>query len=106
MPFLRTFIAHPLERQPDVLVRSRPGMPIEAKTLGEAIAIAAGYFGVRITLHDERDWFRIYGMPEDKRNYTLVGITIYRGKEWISLNQDLSFPLLESDCVGISVLTD
>jgi hypothetical protein len=55
---------HPLECQPDTQVRSQAGMPIVAKTLGEAVAVAANYFGVRIVPHDPPKWFRVYGSPD------------------------------------------
>jgi len=40
MPFLRTLILHPLERQADALVRSRSGLLFVAKTLCEAVVVA------------------------------------------------------------------
>jgi hypothetical protein len=105
MPFLRTLIMHPLEREPDAQVRSRAGMPIVAKTLGAAVAVAANYFGVRIVPHDPPKWFRVYGSPDCRAEYMLVDIHVYRDKQTICPKQDLSFPLLESDIVGIGVLT-
>lgn len=104
MPFLRTFIVHPLEKLADAPVRSRPGMQIEAKTLGEAVTVAANYFGVRIVPHDPPKWFRIYGSPSSTAEYMLVDIHVYRGQQNICPKQDLSFPLLESDIVSIGVL--
>jgi hypothetical protein len=104
MPFLRTFIRHPREEEQGAVVRSFPGLPINAKTLGEALVIAEEYFGVRIKPHNERDWFRIYGMPGAVRDYLVVGINIFRDRDRICVNQDLSFPLLDSDRVSISVL--
>ena len=105
MPFLRTLIMHPLERQSDALVRSRPGLPIVAQTLGEAVAVAADYFRVRIVPHDPPKWFRIYDMPDSTaEDYMLVDIHVLRGGQNICIKQDLSFPLLESDVVSIGVL--
>ena len=104
MPFLRTLIMHPKERQPDALVRSRSGMPIVAQTLGEAVTVAADYFGVRIVPHDPPKWFRVYGSPDSTAEYKLVDIHIHRDKQEICPQQDLSFPLLESDVVSIGVL--
>ena len=43
-------------------------------------------------------------MPGVVRDYLVVGINIFRDKDRICVNQDLSFPLLDSDRVGISVL--
>jgi hypothetical protein len=105
MPFLQTLIMHPLEHKPGALVRSRPGLPIAAQTVGEAIAAAAEYFGVRIVPHDPPKWFRIYGMPgyaADK--YALVDIHVERDAKDICIKQDLGFPLLEPDVVSIGAL--
>jgi hypothetical protein len=63
MPFLRTIILHPLERQPGAVVRSESGLPIVAKTLGEAIESAEKYFNVRIVVHDPPKWFRVSACP-------------------------------------------
>jgi hypothetical protein len=104
MPFLYTFIRHPRENEPGSVTRYRPGLPIKAATLGDALTIAANYFSIRILPHDERDWFRIYGIPGAIGDYTVVGVIILRGTERICVNQDLSFPLLEGDRVTISVL--
>ena len=104
MPFLRTLIMHPLERQPDAQVRSEAGMPIAAKTLGEAVAAAADYFKVRIVSHDPPKWFRVYDSPNCTAEYMLVDIHVHRDKQTICPKQDLSFPLLESDVVSIGVL--
>jgi hypothetical protein len=105
MPFLRTCILHPLERQPGALVRSRPGLPIVAQTLGEAVAVAAHHFGVRIVPHDPPKWFRIYGLPEfTAEEYRLVDIHVLREAKDICVKQDLLFPLLESDVVSIGAI--
>jgi hypothetical protein len=104
MPFLRTFICHPLEHEPGSLFRTRPGRPIQAQTLGEAVAVAAALFGVRIVPHDPPKWFRIYGMPESEAEYVLVDIHIFREGEEVCAKQDLSIPLLESDEVSIGML--
>ena len=105
MPFLRTLIMHPLERQPDAPVRSRSGMPIVAHTIGEAVAFAADYFGVRIVPHDPPKWFRIYGMPDfTPEQYTLVDIHVVRDTQNICIKQDLGFPLMEGDVVSIGAL--
>lgn len=104
MPFLRTFIAHPLE---DPRVASDPflaGIPISAKTLGEAVAMAAGRFGVRIVPHDRPKWFRVYGVPDMEGEYRLVDIHVYRDGQGICPKQDLGFRLLESDIVEIGIL--
>jgi hypothetical protein len=105
MPFLRTFIMHPLERQPSAQVRSLSGLPIAAQTVGEAVAAAAEYFGVRIVPHDPPKWFRIYDMPDyAAEQYTLVDIHVERDAQDICIKQDLGFPLLESDVVSIGAL--
>jgi hypothetical protein len=105
MPFLRTLIMHPLEREPDAPVRSRPGLPIVAKTVGEAIAVAAEYFGLRIVPHDPPKWFRIYGYPNSAaEDYMLVDIHVIRDAKDICIKQDLLFPLLESDVLSIGAL--
>jgi hypothetical protein len=104
MPFLRTCIFHPLEREPGSLVRSQTGLPIQARTLGEAVEAAAKFFGVHIVPHDPPKWFRIYGIPE-LSEYKLVDIHVHRGKENICPKQDLLFPLEETDVVGIGVIT-
>lgn len=104
MPFLCTFICHPLEREQSALVRSRAGLPIVAQTLGDAVTVAANYFGVRIVPHDPPKWFRIYGIPESRGEYKLVDIHVLRDGKDICPKQDLSFPLLESDVVTIGVL--
>ena len=97
-------ICHPLEHETSSLVRSRPGRPIQARTLGEAVAVATEFFGVRIVPHDPPKWFRIYDIPELTSEYLLVDIHVYRGKEGICPKQDLSFPLQEADVVSIGVL--
>jgi hypothetical protein len=94
MPFLQTYIRHPRENEPGAIIRYRPGLPIAAETLGDALAIAADYFAVCIIPHDERDWFRMYGIPGAGGDHTIVGIVIFRGTERICVNQDLSFPLI------------
>jgi hypothetical protein len=105
MPFLRTLILHPLEHQPGALVRSRPGLPIAAQTVGDAVAVAAEHFGVRIVPHDPPKWFRIYGMPDyTAEQYMLVDIHVVRGEQDICIKQDLGFTLLESDVVSIGAL--
>ena len=104
MPFLNTLFSHPLERQPDSLFRSRPGHPITARTLGDAVTIAATLFDVRIQPHDQPEMFRIYGLSESVVGYRLFGIFICRDGVVIRPNQDLSVPLLESDAVIISPL--
>jgi hypothetical protein len=105
MPFLQTRIMHPLEDKPNALVRSRPGLPIAAQTVGDAIAVAAEHFGVRIVPHDPPKWFRIYGMPDSApEEYRLVDIHVHRGAQDICIKQDLLFPLLESDAVSIGAL--
>jgi len=106
MPFLRTLIGHPLERQPDALVRSRVGLPIVAQTLGDAITVAAEFFGVSIVPHDPPQWFRIYGLSESAAGYRLADIRIFRDGKDVFPKQDLSFPLLESDEVRIGMLCD
>jgi hypothetical protein len=105
MPFLRTLIMHPLESRSDALVRSRAGLPIVAQTLGDAVAVAANYFGVRIVPHDPPKWFRIYDMPDSTaEDYRLVDIHVLRDGLDICVKQDLSFPLIERDVVSIGVL--
>ncbi len=104
MPYLSTLIGHPLESAPGSLFRSRPGLPIEASTLGEAVSLAAKLFGVRIVPHDPPKWFRIYGMPESVAEYILVDIHIHRDGQDICALQDLSIPLLKSDAVSIGML--
>jgi hypothetical protein len=86
-------------------VRSRPGLPIVARTVGEAIAAAAEHFGVRIVPHDPPKWFRIYGMPDfTPEQYTLVDIHVERDAQDICIKQNLGFSLLESDIVSIGAL--
>jgi hypothetical protein len=104
MPFLRTCILHPRERQSGALVRSRPGLPIVARTLGEAVATAAEYFGALIVAHDPPRWFRVYDNPDLTAEYKLVDIHVLRNGQEICPKQDLSFPLLEPDVVSIGVL--
>jgi hypothetical protein len=105
MPFLRTLISHPLEREPGSPTRSRPGLLIQAQTLGEAVAVAASHFGVRILLHDPPKWFRVYGALDQPGDfYRLVDIHIRRGSELLCPKQDLSYPLLESDTIEIGTL--
>ena len=105
MPFLRTLIMHPLEHQPGALVRARPGLPIAAQTIRDAVAIANEHFGVRIVPHDLPKWFRIYGMPDyTPEQYMLVDIHVVRCEQDICIRQDLGFPLLESDVVSIGAL--
>lgn len=105
MPFLKTFISHPLEQLPDALVRSRAGMPIVAGTVGEAVEVASQYFGVKIVPHDPPKFFRVYGMPDaTAEDYKLVDIHIQRDRQEICIKQDLSFALLESDEVLIGML--
>ena len=77
---------------------------MSATTLGEAVAIAAGHFGVRIVPHDPPKWFRVYGIPGDGSGFTLVDVHIDREGCEICPKQDLGFPLLESDIVGIGFL--
>ena len=78
MPFLRTFVTHPLEDDVFPPVSSPTGMPISAKTIGEAIAMAAGRFGVRIVPHDPPKYFRVYGVPDVEGEYLLVDTHIDR----------------------------
>ena len=105
MPFLRTFIGHELERDPDSAVRARPGLSIQARSLGEAVTTASEYFKVRIVPHDPPKWFRIYGWPgEPEEFYKLVDIHIRRGTESICPKQDLNYPPLDSDTVNIGTL--
>jgi hypothetical protein len=103
MPFLRTLIMHPLEEQA-APVCSEAGLPISAKTLGEAVAVAGGHFGVRIVPHDPLKWFRVYGVPGTKGEYLLVDIHVFRGEQMLCPKQDLGFPILESDIVCIGAL--
>jgi len=96
---------HPLERQPGAVVRSRPGLPIVAQTLGEAVAAAEKYFSVRIVPHDAPKWFRVYGQPGfNAEQYLLGDIHVRRGGQDICPKQDLSFSLQESDGVSIGTL--
>jgi hypothetical protein len=105
MPFLSTCILHPLEREPGAVVRSRPGLPIVAQTLGEAVEAAEKHFSVWIVPHDPPKWFRVYGLPGyNEEQYLLVDIHVRRDGQDICPKQDLSFPLLESDTVSIGVL--
>ena len=104
MPFLRTCLLHPREREPNSLVRSKPGLSILAGTLGEAVATAAEYFGVRIVPHDPPKWFRVYESSGDTTHYKLVDIHIHRNGQEICPKQDLAYPLMESDVVTIGVL--
>jgi len=104
MPFLRTCILHPRERQSGALVRTRPGLLIVAGTLGEAVTAAAEYFGARIVAHDPPKWFRVYDNPDLTEEYKLVDIHVLRNGQQICPKQDLSFPLLERDVVNIGVL--
>jgi hypothetical protein len=107
MPFLCTLINHPLERLPDALIRSRDGLPIVAQTIGDAVAVAAEFFSVRIVPHDSSQWLRIYGLRESTTGYRLAGMHVFRdGKDVFPKLDFLSFPLLESDRVIISTLCD
>ena len=106
MPFLTTSIGHPLEdteAHPDSLLMSPTGQRIEAATLGEAVAVAAGIFGVRIVPHDPPKWFRVYGIPDIPFEYRIVDIHIKRGADVICPKQDLSYPLLDTDIVSIGM---
>jgi hypothetical protein len=106
MPFLTTSIGHPLEDSetyPDSPLTSPTGQRIEATNLGEAVAVAAGIFGVRIVPHDPPKWFRVYGIPDTPFEYRVVDIHIKRGDEVICPKQDLSFPLLDADIVSIGM---
>jgi hypothetical protein len=104
MPFLRACILHPREREPGSLVSTKPGLPIVARTLGEAITVAAEYFKVRIVPHDPPKWFRVYGTRQDVTEYTLVDIHIKRDGQEICPKQDLEYLLMESDIVSIGAL--
>jgi hypothetical protein len=75
-----------------------------ARTLGEAIAAAAEYFGARIVPHDPPKWFRVYDNPQDAIKYKLVDIHILRNGQEICPRQDLEYPLMEPDIVSIGVL--
>ena len=103
MPYLRTAIMHAIEREPGLQLRTKAGQSIEAATLGEAIAAAAAILRVRIVPHDPPKWFRLSGVP-GREKYMLVDIHVFRGNENICPKQDLTFPLLDSDVVGIGAL--
>jgi hypothetical protein len=119
VPYLRTAIGHPLEKafspllsvesdsstlyDPDI-ISPRPSIPIQAKTLGEAVIAAEEYFGIRIAPHDPPKWFRLYFPDRPEGNFALADIHIIREGKDICPKQDLSFPLLESDTVYIGAL--
>jgi hypothetical protein len=112
MPYLRTLIGLPCEREAGAEIRTKTGKQIEAATLGEAIAEAEKILSARIVPHfalkyllplaGPRKYFRVYA--PDCVKYRLVDIHVYRDKENICPKQNLSFPLLESDIVGIGGL--
>jgi hypothetical protein len=107
MAFLSTIIGHPLERSGPYRysgLRTSAGQRIEARTLGEAVAIAERMFDVRIVPHDPPKWFRVYGIPGSSSEYVLVDIHVRRGSEAICAKQDLTFPLLDTDIVSIGLL--
>jgi hypothetical protein len=83
---------------------SPEGKRIEATTLGEAVAVAEQMLGVRIIPHEPPKWFRVYGIPESRSEYSLVDIHIRRGKQEICAKQDMSIPLLDGDIVSIGLL--
>ena len=104
MPYLRTLIFHPLEKEPGSPLRIKAGQRIEAKTLGEAIHAAEQILHLEIIPHDPPKWFRVRGLLDQKESYGLVDIHILRGTENICPKQDLDFPLLDSDIVAIGAL--
>jgi hypothetical protein len=104
MPYLRTFISHPLEREPGCPTRSTEGMRIEAATIAGAVAVAEKFFDVRIVPHDPPKWFRVYGLPGLGEDFGLVDIHVYRAGGNICIKQDLKFLLLDADIVAIGAL--
>jgi len=112
MPYLRTFIGHPSERNLDSFLQTKEGHRIEASTLGEAIRVAEQMLQVRIVPHDLPKYFRIHPVPEQSvhripeqtKIYRLVDIHLLRNGEDICLKQDLAFPLLDSDVVVMGAL--
>lgn len=107
MPFLSTIIGHPAEQSAPYRysgLTTSAGQRIEARTLGEAVAVAERMFDVRIVPHDPPKWFRIYGIPESHTEYVLVDVHVRRGSEDICAKQDLTFPLLDTDIVSIGML--
>lgn len=95
---------HPLEDLAGTSGGALACVPISAKTLGEAVAMAAGRFGVRIVAHDPPKWFRVYGVPGTDGDYLLVDIHVERDGQMTCPKQDLDFQLFESDVVSIGTL--
>jgi len=89
-------------------VRTKVGQPIEAATLGDAIAVAERLLDIRVTVAktserlDTSNFFHMEGLSG--RNRTLVGITIHRGDIQIFPAYDLKAALLENDKIDISLL--
>jgi hypothetical protein len=81
MPYLRTLIGHPLEREPDCDLRSKNGRRIDALNLAEAIAAAEQIFEIRIVPHDPPKWFRVSGIPGRSGEYQLIDIHVHRGSD-------------------------
>ena len=104
MPFLRTFLVHPNESDPASPLR-KGTQRIEAATLREALSTAATLLDVTIVPHENPDWFRVYRWPGQRADYSRpVDIFVRRGDQSIYPKQDLSYPLLDSDTVCISLL--
>ncbi len=104
MPLLRSWISHPREHEPDSPLR-RIGVPIVARTLGEALNEASRLLDVRFEPHDPPKWFRLYGIPSFEGGSMLVDIHIKRGDVELCPKQDLNFPILDSDVVYIYITT-
>ncbi len=102
MPLLRSWIRHPMEHEPGSTLRTS-GIPIVAKSLGEALGEASRILGVSFEPHDPPKWFRTYGIPDLGDGYMLVDIHIERDGAEICPKQDLSFQIIESDVVYISI---
>ena len=112
MPYLRSFIGHPSERESGSILRTTEGRRIEASTLEKALRVAEQIFQVRIVPHDPPKYFRVHRVPEEPIHlvpeqtqiYQLVDIHLVRNGEDICLKQDLAFPLLDSDVVVMGTL--
>lgn len=104
MPLLRSWISHPLEHEPGSTLRTS-GIPIVAKSLGEALGEASRILGVRFEPHDPPKWFRAYGIPDFGDGFMLVDIHVKRDGTEICPKQDVTFQILESDVVYIYIPT-
>jgi hypothetical protein len=104
MPFLLTDLLHPLQVDATTFGCSQAGTPINAKTLGEAIAMAANRFRVRIVPHGPPKCFRVYDLPGASDEYLLVEIHVVRDGQILIPEQNLAFRLFDADIVDIGVL--